>query len=87
MGEDVKTIQTAKRQRTGTERLQQKLVKVPKGKRLNYDDDEIVVYDDKGREVEHDIYDNSVYKGEDMRWNERDGNYDLRHGYKMVVRK
>lgn len=87
MGEDVKTIQTAQRQRTGTERVQQKLVKVPKGKRLSYDDDEIVVYDDKGREVERDIYDNSVYKGEDMRWNERDGNYDLRHGYKMVVRK
>lgn len=86
MGEDVRTIQSAQRQRVGTERLRQVIVKVPKGGHLNYDDDEISVYDDKGREVERGIYDDSSYKGEDMKWNERDGNYDLRHGYKLVVR-
>lgn len=61
--------------------------KVPKGGRLNYDDDIVAVYDAQGKEVERGIYDESAYKGEDMKWNERDGNYDLRYGYKMVVKK
>ena len=87
MGEDVKTIQTVQRPRTGSERLRQTIARVPRGGHLNYDDDEVAVYDDKGREVERGIYDYSAYKGENMRWNERDGNYDLRHGYKMVVRR
>ena len=66
---------------------QARLQKVPSGKKLEYEDDTVVVYNAKGQEVEREIYDYSAYKGEDMTWNERDGNYDLRYGYKMVVRK
>ena len=58
--------------------------KVPGGKRVNYEDDFVEVYDDKGKKVYSGILDDTPYKDEDYRWNEKDKNYDLPHGYKMV---
>ena len=58
--------------------------KVPGGKRVNYDDDLVEVYDDRGKKVYSGILDDTPYKDEDYRWNEKDKNYDLPHGYKMV---
>lgn len=58
--------------------------RVPGGKRINYDDDIVEVYDNKGKKVYAGILDDTPYKDEDYRWNDKDKNYDLPHGYKMV---
>ena len=58
--------------------------RVPGGKRINYDDDIVEVYDNKGKKVYTGILDDTPYKYEDYRWNDKDKNYDLPHGYKMV---
>ena len=58
--------------------------KIPHGKRINYEDDVIVVYNEKNEIVEKGIVDYSAYKDEPYTWNEKGGYYDLPHGYKMV---
>ena len=58
--------------------------KVPSGKRINYDDDIVAVYDDKGKKVYEGMLDYSPYQLDDSKWNEKDKNYDLPKGYKMV---
>ena len=59
-------------------------MRIPHGKRIDYEDDLIVVYNDKGKVVEKTIVDYSAYKDEPQRWNEAGGYYELPHGYKMV---
>lgn len=57
---------------------------VPSGKKINFDDDVVEVYDASGHKVYSGILDNTSYKDEDYKWNDKDKNYDLPHGYKMV---
>lgn len=59
---------------------------VPKGDRGFYDDSVVTVYDESGKVVERGLWDYSAYRDEQTKWNERDGNYDIRNGYKIVVR-
>lgn len=66
------------------EDAEREVKKVPGGKRINYDDDIVEVYDNKGKKVYAGILDDTPYKDEDYRWNDKDKNYDLPHGYKMV---
>lgn len=61
-----------------------KVAKVPSGHRVYYEDDLVEVYDDKGKKVYSGLYDYCDYKEERSTWNEKDKNYDLPHGYKMV---
>ena len=58
--------------------------RIPHGKRINYEDDVIVVYNEKNEIVEKGLVDYSAYKDEPYTWNEKGGYYDLPHGYKMV---
>lgn len=58
--------------------------KIQSGKKVNYEDDLVVVYDDKGNVDYQGILDNCPYKYDGYVWNEADGNYDLPNGYKMV---
>lgn len=74
---------TLKNSVVGAQTLE-KVKKVPGGKRINYDDDIVEVYDNKGKKVYAGILDDTPYKDEDYRWNDKDKNYDLPHGYKMV---
>ena len=60
------------------------MAKIPHGKRINYDDDIVVVYNEKNEIVEKGMVDYSAYKDEPYTWNEKGGYYDLPHGYKMV---
>ena len=60
--------------------------KVPKSDRGFYDDSYATVYNDKGKVVERGLWDNSAYRDEQIKWNERDGNYDLPRGYKIVLK-
>lgn len=61
-----------------------KTSKVPKGNRISAEDDIVEVYDDKGKKVYSGILDYCPYKDDNFKWNEKDGNYDLPKGYKMV---
>ena len=65
---------------------QNKVARVPRSDRGFYGDSISTVYDRSGKVVERGIWDESVYQGERVRWNERDGNYDLLHGYKLVFK-
>lgn len=56
---------------------------ITSGKKVNHEDDLVVVYDDKGNVDYQGILDCCPYKYDAM-WNEADGNYDLSNGYKMV---
>jgi hypothetical protein len=58
--------------------------KVTSGKKVSYDDDIVAVYDDKGKKVYEGMLDYSPYQLDDSKWNEKDKNYDLPKGYKMV---
>lgn len=58
----------------------------PAGKKIRFEDDFVEVYNAEGKLVESGILDESEYKYEDYRWNEKDQNYDLPYGYKMVCR-
>lgn len=60
--------------------------KVPKSDTHFYDDSFVTVYNERGQVVEREMWDYSVYRGEPMTWNEKDKNYDLRNGYKLVVK-
>ena len=59
---------------------------IPHGKEINYEDDLIVVYNEKDEVVEKGIVDYSEFKDEPYKWNERGGYYELINlpGYKMV---
>ena len=59
---------------------------IPHGKEINYEDDLIAVYNEKGEVVEKGIVDYSAYKDEPYEWNEKGGYYELVNlpGYKMV---
>lgn len=69
---------------TGTARRASK--KVPKSDRGFYDDSYVKVYNDKGKVVESGLWDYSAYRDEPTKWNNADGNYDLPHGYKLVIK-
>lgn len=58
--------------------------RIPKSKRINYDDDLVRVYDDKKQMVYQGILDDCPYKYEDYKWSEKDHCYLLPHGYKMI---
>ena len=63
--------------------------KVPSGNMILYEDDIVQVYDPKGNLVYHNSLDYCPYKedfNEHGRWNGNDNNYDLPHGYKLVVK-
>lgn len=62
----------------------EKKAKVPSGHRIQYEDDLVEVYDDKGKKVYSGLFDYCDYKDENYKWNETDKNYDLPHGYKLV---
>ena len=57
---------------------------IKKGKRIQYEDSLVIVYNEKNEIVEKEILDYSVYKYERRTWNEKGGYYDLDHNYKMV---
>lgn len=65
-------------------------MKVPKGRRLNYDDDIVTVYDEKGKKVSEGMWDYSPYNNDEtyetMKWDDTAKNYKLAHGYRMVVK-
>lgn len=58
--------------------------KIPKGKRISTDDDLVEVYDNNGKKIYSGIFDDCPYKYYGIKWNQKDGNYDLPSGYKMV---
>ena len=63
--------------------------KVPSGSMILCEDDIVQVYDSNGNMVYNDSLDYCPYKkdfDEYGRWNDKDGNYDLPHGYKLVVK-
>lgn len=61
---------------------------IPKGKRIEFEDDIVSVYNGKnGQIVYNGILDYCPFKDDfdDFgKWNEKDKNYDLPNGYKMV---
>ena len=59
-------------------------VRVQKGFRIDYEDDEVEVYDNTGKIVYSGMLDYTDYKYENAKWNDKDKNYDLPNGYKMV---
>ena len=65
--------------------------KIPKGKKLNYDDDIVTVYDEKGKKVSEGMWDYSPYNNdetyESMKWDDTEKNYKIAHGYRLVVKK
>jgi len=65
--------------------------KIPKGKKLNYDDDIVTVYDEKGKKVSEGMWDYSPYNNDEtydtMKWDDTAKNYKLANGYRMVVKK
>lgn len=58
--------------------------RVQKGFRIDYEDDEVEVYDNTGKIVYSGMLDYTDYKYENAKWNDKDKNYDLPNGYKMV---
>ena len=60
------------------------MAKIPYGKRINYEDDVVLVYDNKGNIVYKGIVDYCPYKDDPYTWNEAGGYYDLEQGYKMT---
>ena len=58
--------------------------RIPKGKKVRYEDDLVRVYDDKGNVDYQGILDDCPYKNENYVWNEKEQCYDLPHGYKMI---
>ena len=65
--------------------------KIPKGKKLNYDDDIVSIYDDKGKKVSEGMWDYSPYNNDEtydsMKWDDKAGNYTIARGYRLVVKK
>ena len=59
-------------------------MKVPHGKRIDYEDDVVVVYNERNEIVYKGTVDYCPYKDEPYTWNKNGGYYDLRNGYRMV---
>ena len=59
-------------------------VNIPRGKRVRYEDDLVRVYNDKGEVDYEGLLDYCPYKYDGYTWNEKDGCYDLPHGYRMI---
>lgn len=81
---DDKKESSSKKTTISKETSTAKKAKVPSGKKVSYDDDIVAVYDDKGKKVYEGMLDYSPYQLDDSKWNEKDKNYDLPKGYKMV---
>jgi hypothetical protein len=81
---DSKDLTRSKRDAEEEAKKSVKKAKVPSGHHIQYDDDLVEVYDDKGKKVYSGLLDYCDYKYENYKWNETDKNYDLPHGYKMV---
>ena len=60
--------------------------RVPQSDRGFYDDSFATVYDAGGKVVEQGLWDDSSYRDESPTWNAKDGNYDLKRGYKIVLK-
>ena len=58
--------------------------RIPKGKRICYEDDLVRVYNDKGEVDYQGTLDYCPYKNDDYRWSEAEQCYLLPHGYKMI---
>ena len=61
--------------------------KVPKGCKVDFEDSMVEVYDEKGNLEYSGILDYCPYKeefDENGKWNDKDQNYDLPGGYKLV---
>ena len=58
--------------------------RIPKGKKIRFEDDLVRVYSDAGKVVYQGILDECPYKYDYRIWQESDGCYDLPHGYKMI---
>ena len=58
--------------------------RIPKGKKVHYEDDLVRVYDDKGNVDYEGLLDYCPYKYDGYVWNEKEQCYDLPHGYKMI---
>lgn len=61
-------------------------VKVPRGIRMPDEDAYVVIYDKNGKKVKEEFFENLGFDPEEE-WNEKDGNYDIKGGGKMVVPK
>lgn len=61
-----------------------KAIRIQKGKKIQYEDDLVRVYTDKGEVDYEGILDDCPYKYDDYKWNEKEQCYDLPHGYKMI---
>jgi len=60
---------------------------IPKGNKVEFEDDIVSVYDAKGKKVYHGILDYCPFKDDfdDYgKWNEKNKNYDLPSGYVLV---
>ena len=86
-----RTAQGLRSQNAISERTRTRAAKIPKGKRLGYDDDIVSVYDEKGKKVSEEMWDYSPYNNDEtydsMKWDDKAGNYTIAHGYRLVVKK
>ena len=55
-----------------------------RGYRIDYDDDLVEVFNDKGKSVYRGILDYCPYKDEPVHWNDKKRYYELPQGYIMV---
>jgi hypothetical protein len=61
-------------------------VKVPRGMQLQDEDAWVEIYDKNGKKIKEDFFEELGFDP-DEKWNEKDGNYDIKGGGKMVVPK
>lgn len=61
-------------------------VKVPKGIKLVDEDSWVEIYDKNGKKIKEEYFVDLGFDP-DEKWNEKDGNYDIKGGGKMVVPK
>jgi len=70
----------------GNKKQQPTAVKVPKGIKLVDEDSWVEIYDKNGKKVKEEFFADLGFDP-DEKWNEKDGNYDIKGGGKMVVTK
>jgi hypothetical protein len=58
--------------------------KIPKGKKIHFEDDLVRVYSDTGKVVYQGILDECPYKYDYGKWNESEGCYPLPNGYRIM---
>lgn len=61
-------------------------VKVPRGIMMPDEDAWVEIYDKNGKKIKEDFFEELGFDP-DEEWNEKDGNYDIKGGGKMVVPK